>query len=451
MRYHISATTQHGIKAAKVVANPSFVEDIDRMFYLQSAMLVWRNASTMNKDRNAKIQSIVKYLDDGVLLHIFAHLQVMDLIRVGLVCRQWYRVSKDYTLWTTLDLTSIRQNITDNNNNNNMSDFFKLYPISRLVSLDLTGMNVSPKMLTLVSTSCTKLKKLFLKCVTVVGESNENGALFPRFLDHLDLRYSNGPAWFYLLASRHLTRVKWLGICDAFIYALFMDGSLETTFLDMQNLRWLDTSHCLLAKDSLVSMVSACKHLEVLSMRKCLCVRGTTLGELLSNCPNLKGLILDGTSVSDDVICSLPWERKSVEYLDLGCCWLVDIDCLSKLVKRLAYSRSLEYLGLSAIGDGKSINDDKLDQIATLTSKGLYRSLNTLNVTSSRNITMAGVMSFVKQCGDKVEIITNNCPAFDGDQSIDENNNIRTNRKCPAHFRSKRYHVMKQFDLESPL
>lgn len=414
----------------------------------------------LKKERKGNAPSIVSSLDDGILLHIFAHLQLMDLVQVGLVCRQWYRVSRDFTLWRRLDLTSLRQIVT---NNDCMGEIFKFYPITRLETLDLTGLQVPLVTLSVVAEKCTKLKKLVLKSATIEGNCEREGfKMLPRFLEHLDLRYSNGPAQFYLLLSQHLSSVKWLGICDAFIYALFMDGSLEATFLNMQSLRWLDASHCLLAKDSLVSMVSACKHLEILSVRKCLCVRGTTLGELLSNCQNLKGLILDGTSVSDDVISSLPWERQVIEHLDLDSCWLVDVDCVSKLVTRLSYCRSLTYLGLPSLGDGRTLNDSILDQIARLKHRGLYPSIKTLNVTSSRNITVAGLMSFKQGCGDEVELITDNCLQCNGDgQLVDHNNSIVVNRKCRGdfrqenfcrgYFRSKRYTFMKQFDLESPL
>ena len=191
--------------------------------------------------------------------------------------------------------------------------------------------------------------------------------------------------------------------------------------MSMRNLKSLDTSHCLLAKDNLVSMVTSCRKLEVLSMRKCLCVRGDTLGELLSNCRRLRGLILDGTSVDDDVIGSLPWEQTRIDYLELGWCSLVRSGGLRVALEKLSRLTSLEYLGLCSTGDGKAISDDILEDLKKYFSKGLYSSLRTLNITSSESVTEKGLRSFTEQFYPNLEVKVGNCSAVGG-FSIQSNN-----------------------------
>ncbi|NXA08983.1 SKP2 protein, partial [Sapayoa aenigma] len=44
-------------------------------------------------------------LPDELLLAIFAHLSLKDLLKVSLICKRWHRLSFDESLWQSLDLT----------------------------------------------------------------------------------------------------------------------------------------------------------------------------------------------------------------------------------------------------------------------------------------------------------------------------------------------------------
>jgi hypothetical protein len=239
---------------------------------LHSAMFVWADVSRNNgAEQVEQNDTLIVHLNEGILLDILEYLNILDLLRVAQVCKQWYRVSRDYYLWKSLDLWILRKPLC---HENSLEKFLKEYPVSKVISLNLSGLELSGLTFTILATNCRHLRKLVLKSTNLGTEKTDRESLlFPTKLEYLDLRYSNDPAKFYRSVSRYLSSVKWLGVCDAFLYALFMDERLETTIMNMQNLL-----------DNLVSMVASCRNLEVLSMRKCLCVRGNTLGGLLSNC-----------------------------------------------------------------------------------------------------------------------------------------------------------------------
>ncbi|XP_031561302.1 F-box/LRR-repeat protein 20-like [Actinia tenebrosa] len=429
-----------------------------KMLMLHSAILLWTDCSR-NNSKSLPNTSIL-HLDEGILLEIFDYLDILDLLRAGQVCQQWYRISRDYYLWKSLDLKTLRKPFSKDNS---IETLFRRCPVSRLINLDLSGLQLTGRIFTTLAQNCLHLRKLVLNSTNFVAEETENDEeifLFPEKLEYLDLRFSEGPARFYLTVSRYLGQVEWFGLCDAFIYPLYKDGSLDTTIMNMQNLKSLDTSHCLLAKDNLVSMVTSCRKLEVLSMRKCLCVRGHTLGELLSNCKSLRGLILDGTSVDDDVISSLPWEHTRMDYLELGWCPLVSTEGLRVVLDKLSRLKSLEYLGLCSTGDGKAISDVILEDLKKALSKGLFCSLRTLNITSSKKVTEKGLRSFIEEFCPNLEVKVGKCYALEGfsiqsdDRTWEDenNNNGPAHKKWKCNFRSKRSNnQMEQYFLESPL
>lgn len=47
-------------------------------------------------------------LPDELLLQVFSYLCLPALVRVSRVCKKWYQLSKDRTLWQTLDLTGAK-------------------------------------------------------------------------------------------------------------------------------------------------------------------------------------------------------------------------------------------------------------------------------------------------------------------------------------------------------
>lgn len=335
-------------------------------------------------------------LNEEVLLKIFSFLSLEDLLRVCRVSRWWYRLSFDRLLWKSIDLKRFASRLTD-------ALKLELLIFKRLSNkihrLDLSGFTVSERTLNTLASSCKELHILKLKSATFTADKNrdiqldnvEVSAQFPEKLEYLDIRFSHGNPRVYRAIASSVSNIKQLGLCDAFLYTLLKDGSLETTIKSMKSLRMLDLSHCRLLKDSTLAFFARCSKLEVLSVRKCSMLTGSAVHELLESCTHLKTLILDGISIEDEILQSIRWDSSFLTHLELGWCPLISPVGLKSALSRVAKIPDLEYLGLCSIGDGKALNDEILLEMAASFSQGQYSKLSSLNLRCSWYITQDGL------------------------------------------------------------
>ena len=335
-------------------------------------------------------------LHKDVLLKIFSFLPLADLLCACRVCQWWYRLSFDRSLWKSIDLKRFTSRLTD-------PLYIEVLILKRFCNkiqcLDLSGFTVSERTLNTLALSCKELCVLKLKSVTFTTDTNrgiqldyaDQGAQFPGKLDDLDIRFSQGSSRVYQAIASSLANIKRLALCDGFLYTLLKDGSLETTIKSMKGLRVLDLSHCLLLKDMTLGLFARCNKLEVLSLRRCAMLTGSSLQELLQFCTNLKTLILDGISIDDKILRSIRWDKSCLTHLELGWCPLITPVGLKSALPRVAKIPNLEYLGLCLIGRAKAMNDEILLQLAASFSQGYPRKLPFLNLSCSRYITQDGL------------------------------------------------------------
>ena len=382
-------------------------------------------------------------LDEATMLKIFGFLCLEDVLRASLVCRWWYRLSFDRFLWKRIDLRRFSISLSE-------TVSLQAFAVNRLAGkihyLDLSGFTIAEASLAILARQCNTLRVLKLKSVTFVADAKSNGKscnrskpseLFPGHLDYLDIRLSNGNPRVYRAIASNLNSVKWLGICDAFFQALFADRSLEKTVTNMNALRKLDASHCLLLKDSALAEFKRCKALKVLSVRKCSSLTGTFIQGFLESCPSLKTLILDGISIDDDTLQNVNWKVASLKHLELGWCPLITSAGLKSSLPRITKISTLEYLGLCSVGDGRAMNDDILQCLAASLSCWRSKNLKSLNLSSSRYITQYSLLA-LRDLRMSVQMLdTTNCPAIErypiqrvscqetsySSQGHDENNN----------------------------
>lgn len=357
-------------------------------------------------------------LDEGTLLKIFGFLPTKDLIRASQVCKLWYRLSYDQLLWKIVDLRSFTNSLVD-------PEKFQAHVITRLATgkircLDLSGFVLSEGTLGVLATQCKELRVLKLKSVTFTADvknnrpaiRSQNTVLFPKHLDCLDIRFSHGSPGVYRAIGKELSNVKWLGLCDAFFQAILANGELQATIDSMKNLRKLDLSHCLQLKDSTLVQFKRCSTLEVLSVRRCCFLTGTFVGDFLESCTRLKTLILDGISLDDDTLQNISWRYSTLKHLDLGWCPLITPTGLKSALHQIARIKTLEYLGLCAIGEEKALDDEILLELGNSLACWGCKKLKSLNVSRSRSLTQDGVAEFNK-LNTSVELLdTADCPAI---------------------------------------
>ena len=167
----------------------------------------------------------------------------------------------------------------------------------------------------------------------------------------------------------------------------------------MTNLRFLDLSHCLLLKDSTVAMFACCRKLEVLSVRKCHTLGGSFVQDMLQSCVHLTTLVLDGIGIDDNTLQSIKWESSRLIHLELGSCPLITPSGLNLALPQVTNIKSLEYLGLRAIGKCKELDDDVVVELAASISRTPNKNLKWFSLGCSRYITVDGLnmlCSFVK-------------------------------------------------------
>lgn len=373
-------------------------------------------------------------LDEGTLLKIFGFLTIKDLLRASQVCRLWYRLSYDRLLWGAVDLRRFSTSFDD-------PEKFNAQAVQRMAGnihcLDLSGFNLSEEKLAALATHCKGLRILKLKSVAFTTDprnkrkeirSGQSTVLFPKHLGFLDIRFSHGNPKVYRAIAKELGNVKWLGLCDAFFQSISAAGELQTVIDNLKNLRKLDLSHCLLLKDSTLVQFARCRHLEVLSVRRCYFLTGSFVEDFLESCAKLKTLILDGISLDDETLRKITWNCSSLKYLELGWCSFVTPKGLKSALNQIARIQTLEYLGLCAIGQEKALNDEILLKLGTSLVFGGCNKLKSLNVSRSQSITQDGVIAF-KKLGTSVEMLdTTDCPRIEQLYTAEFSNKRHKNR-----------------------
>lgn len=372
-----------------------------------------RSGSTTNE------MPAVFRLDEGTLLKIFGFLPLKDLLRASQVCRLWYRLSYDRLLWGAVDLRRFSKSFDD-------PQKFNAQAVKRFAGniqcLDLSGFNLSEENLAALATQCKGLRVLKLKSVTFTTDprkksretrGGQSTVLFPKHLHYLDIRFSHGNPKVYRAIGKALGNIKWLGLCDAFFRSILAAGDLQTVIDSLKHLRKLDLSHCLSLKDDTLVHFARCRHLEVVSARRCSFLTGSFVEDFLESCAKLKTLILDGISLDDETLRKITWNCSSLKYLELGWCSFITPKGLKSALPQIARIQTLEYLGLCAIGDGKALDDEILLKLATSLVYSGCKNLNSLNVSRSQSLTQDGVIAFKTLCTSVEMLDTTDCPMIE--------------------------------------
>ena len=348
----------------------------------------------MHRLGTAKILTITG-LHEIILLCIFRHLSIKELATVSCVCQRWYSLTRDSYLWKEVDLKPFATTIF---RQSSILERIIKSKISSVRHLDISGFVLSGTMFDFLLKHCSNLRQLTLKSVKF-NQDHKLGYsykfIFPKQLHYLDLRYSKGDADIFLAIARNLHQTtSWLGISDSFLRV--MPITEPRNCFSALNLRKLDFSQCLILNDQIVAKLACCSHLELLSLRKCFSVCGSTLHLVLRKCVKLRTLILDGTSISDDSLKSIEWQSVPLEHLELGWCPLVTSHGLKASLVQIAYIGTLRYLGLCSIGHGKALNDNILVTFAmTLPTNNI---LESINLRGSLNITDWSVHKILRCC-----------------------------------------------------
>ncbi|KAF5298188.1 hypothetical protein FQA39_LY02612 [Lamprigera yunnana] len=267
-----------------------------------------------------------QHLSDEVILQIFRWLPKCTLKNAALVCKKWFRLSQDETLWSRMDISGShleagalghvlsRQPIILRLSNSEISDLPILPGVraampdfqARLVYLDLSMAYISPTSLCTIFNKCCRLKKLSLENVYVnnsvliglskstnleilnlaMTEGLEKQGLSYLFTNCLKLKELN-LAWTYLSSScieyicshlpRTIDRLNFAG-CRK----LLTDVNVLNLVSSCPNLRELDLSDCTVISGHSIECIVRLKQLNFLALSRCYFISYRSLLQLKS-------------------------------------------------------------------------------------------------------------------------------------------------------------------------
>lgn len=232
-------------------------------------------------------------LPDALLLKIFSHFAIEDLMRMSRVCQQWRRVSLDPTLWQSIDLSScFYARIRDRN----VICLVSRVTSSAITHIDLSGpgcSRITNVSLFHIARQCHKLRKLYI--------NNRNRIT------------STGIE----MIARCCPYMEVLGMSKC---PLILNRGLGSVLRRSKLLRELDISGCVWVTDAvLMEMAQLCRCLMYLSIEGCKKVTDTGLIALTNSCNALKHVNLRNTKqISNTGMEQFLSQMPDLEGLEIG-------------------------------------------------------------------------------------------------------------------------------------
>ncbi|EDO28471.1 predicted protein [Nematostella vectensis] len=295
---------------------------------------------TRDPDTGGPSRTHIAELPESCLLRVFFYLDEAQLGRVARTCTTWRRIAYDCSLWTRVDLRRYQDKIDELR----LTKIIQSRMSPLLYKLNLSGLTLSPRVFRLLAKECKKLRVLSLESSTFVEQFEDAVNSFPRNLDYLDIRHTTGDKSAFKIIALTLQGVRCLGLNDEIIKSS-QDKSenLEKMFSGFSATKILEFSYCTKLSDDMVGHLAAFGlRLESLCLRRCNSIIGKSLPLLINSCTLLTSLVLDGTSIDDDALMSVPWENSIISDVDLSWCrHLTEVGLCAILPKlsRLRYLR----------------------------------------------------------------------------------------------------------------
>lgn len=328
----------------------------------------------------------MKSLTDECLLRIFSCLDFKAICRSSCVCKRWYVIGKDRSLWRTVNLSPMKQEF-------NEGDVIKLVK-ARLHftrKLNIGNLKVNHRFLRFLEKQCPHLRIFIFgpdssvqmpsRCLTVFD--------FPKRIETLDLRHVAGDFDFLIRSNRTYYNIHNIGIGRF----LFTQTDLTLLFSKLPNLTIVDLTNCVEFDDNgLKVLATSCPNIESLCLIGCRGIQGKTFHTLLKYCWNLKTLLLRYLKFQDHVLTQNIWRESVIEELDISACPKITWQGLFSFLTQL---RHVQYLNMSYCGEGHAVNDAVLWELG---NKGVAERLVMLDLRWSFHLTPNALFNFVKRC-----------------------------------------------------
>lgn len=322
---------------------------------------------------------------DTMILSIFSYLCERDLCRVAQACNRWSLIAYDSSLWKMVNLKSFHKL-----NEVCLIKLIRCRMVPMLYKINLGRFTLSPRVFQVLVKYCKQLKVLCLQSATFVEDFTVNATeSFPQHLTKLDIRHSSGHPTAFKVITQCSHSIQCLGLNDLLFESLKTEAEKHRFFSSLQAVKILEFSYCLSLTEQMVWYVAEyCTNLRSLCLRRCGNIKGESLPALIDRCSSLTSLVLDGTSVSDEAVALVRWERSVITELDLSWCRHLTEVGLRSMLPRCSH---LRYLRLCCCGYGHAITDEVLNAM----TESHATSLQVLDLSYSSEVTNSALGRFV--------------------------------------------------------
>ncbi|KAK7092678.1 F-box/LRR-repeat protein 7-like isoform X2 [Littorina saxatilis] len=347
-------------------------------------------------------------LTDDIVLRVFSNLPTDHLCRCARVCRRWYHLVWDPTLWTSIVI------------NNSIIDVDRAlkYLTRRLsyntpkvcVILERVNLNgceqLTDKGLHTVAKRCPELRYLEVQgCTKLTNVGVFEAVSYCVNLEHLDVT-----------GCTEIT-------CIRLMSGVMTEGS--AAHLQLIYLRYLDMTDCVNLQDAGLSLIAAhCMQLQFLFLRRCSQITDKGIQHVANSCYCLRELsISDCRGVTDLGLRELSKLGDNLRYLSVAKCDKVSDQGVKYIAK---YCNKLRYLNVRGC---EAVSDHSLDYLARhcprlrsldigkcdITDEGLQvlaqccPQLRKLSLKSCENVTDQGVVLVAYHCRGLQQLNIQDC------------------------------------------
>ncbi|XP_029646690.1 F-box/LRR-repeat protein 7 isoform X1 [Octopus sinensis] len=362
----------------------------------------------MKKSKSQSRSSPFQYLSDDIIVKIFSNLTTNQLCKCSRVCKLWYRLSWDPTLWTSIVLNSITLEV--DKALRCLTKQLSYNTPSVCVIIERINVNncekLTDKGLHTISKRCPELRKLEVhNCSNIT-----NSALFDLISNCVNLEYLN------VSGCLNITSISLAN-------SILVRPSAH--YLQQVYLLYLDMSDCCHLDDNGLEILALhCSRLQFLYLRRCSQITDKGLQHLTASCTGLKDLsISDCPNITDFGIMELSRMEPDLRYLSIAKC-----DKISDVgIKYIAqHSLKLRYLNCRGC---EAISDDSLERVVKrchrlrsldvgkcdITDRGLFilakhaPHLKRLSVKSCFAITDRGIILLAEHCRHLQQLNIQDC------------------------------------------
>jgi len=297
-------------------------------------------------------------LPDNIMLLIFSYLDVKSLCAGSKVCRRWYHIGKDRSLWKIVDLRpwTLTLRTLWKVVRNRFSDSVVELKIKGFIGTTKKNENISLSLLEEIKTKCPNLVNLTL-CYCDLR--NVEARCLPPSLKYLSLHHSIiPPGWF-----DSLNNVSILRHCEKLnlTYCTRLSDTDFQSITKLTTLKELNVSNCYRLTDNAIHLIaSKLTNLITLDISNCTSVSDVGLHYIGRHLSKLHSLSLPGCgAVTDTGVGALVHNMEDLEYLNLSNCLGIS-DTAVKIISQNC--KKLKHLNIMCT----RISNEGLDVVRTL-------------------------------------------------------------------------------------